>query len=210
MPTDTKHNMAVDPATGEIVAPSSVMTADEATTAITLRSAEGGGLVPRLTAREVLARLAAKAVELTEDDEAASDAIAESILMAETFEEILASQETVSSLDMIDVPFTLVKTSMMASSKSEKPSVYLVLRGRLVSNNDLVNITAGAKSVILQALVLEERGFLPAEVVIRRKSEATARGRYPLWLEAHTADKAVAVAVNPGTPDHDGNPEDPF
>lgn len=121
-----------------------------------------------------------------EDAEAASRAIIDRVLSAETPEDVMeaANAQTTPAKDLIGVPLVLRGVRFMPSSiEGEGPSVFAVLDAVHADDGEAFTITTGARTVLAQVLKLDQLKAYPwGPVQFVEADTPTASGFYPMQL----------------------------
>lgn len=116
--------------------------------------------------------------------------IALRILESETAEEILNPAETVDAEDLAGAPFVLNAVAISRSNKDGGIGYFATLDATHPETGERMAISCGAANVVVQAVSLYERGFLPIKVFIEVAAKATSRGFYPLTLRLFEKEEA--------------------
>lgn len=121
------------------------------------------------------------------DPEVMSQAIAQRIADAESFDEVFRPQSLPSwGRQFLGIPVRIRDVRLNRSTKSEDgksgPSVYAVVDLLVVETGEMVTVQCGGRNVLVQLLKIVEKRW--TEQTYRLVSKPTGSGYDVLWLEA--------------------------
>lgn len=102
------------------------------------------------------------------------------ILSAESLEEMLAPQGTISAEDLLGVPVRFNDVHFNESTYGEGKEFYAIADG-IVDGKGVV-ISCGARTVMMMLFKAKTEGWLPFTATFERSPTPTAAGFYPIWL----------------------------
>ena len=120
---------------------------------------------------------------LQEDPEAIARRIDAQIIDAVSADEVLGGSSVLHAQDYLDTPFSLRSVTFRPSDQGSLP--FFAVLTIVDAAGELITMTCGARTVMLKAAVLADRGWLPRWVKIVEDGK-TAAGNVPLNLVAAT------------------------
>jgi len=123
-----------------------------------------------------------KAPEI-QDPAAVEEEILRGILAAQTPEEALRGGKLTSARDVIGVPLTIRGVRYNRSSFETREAAYAVIDAVDRRTGEVLTIGCGARKVMAQLWVFDQRGWLPAELIISESANQTANGYRVMQLE---------------------------
>ena len=106
------------------------------------------------------------------------------ILSAETAEDVLRPQNTVSAEDILGVPLHVTNVRWMQSRvKDAAIPVFALIEATRGDDGAAVIVSCGALQVMASCLRLAQLGAIPFDAIFVQKDTPTASGYYPIWME---------------------------
>lgn len=134
-----------------------------------------------------------------EDPEMVAREVVKRILTATSIDDVLKPQTLIHAEDMLWVPIEVTDVRFNQSDKEGNlTGAYAVIDAKRMDTGQQVQISCGGQNVMAQLYQLKRLEALPLPVRLRQADKPTARGYYPLWLEAVTPDQVAATP--PGEP----------
>lgn len=122
---------------------------------------------------------------VTIDDPAAIEQeIIAKVLSAESADDVLAVEDTVSLKDIVDQELRVNDVKWNRSKLDGRHPVYAVIDATRIADGERMVVTTSASRVMAQLLKLAQLGALPRDVIARQSGQPTEDGFYPLRLEA--------------------------
>lgn len=104
--------------------------------------------------------------------------IFQQMLQANSLEELLTPQQVISWRDILDEPVTVKSVRFNESDFGDGDGIYAVIDGEI--GGKPVVLSCGARTPMIQLLIAQHQGWLPARLILTQSLRKTAAGYYPL------------------------------
>lgn len=118
------------------------------------------------------------------DPKEATVQIMDRIFKAETLEDMFAVMNTSGADELIGRPLKIKAFQWFKSAFEDGPGAYAVAEVTMLDTNEERTATFGGANVVAMIARMADLGKLDTPVRMVKAEKATARGFYPLWLQA--------------------------
>lgn len=104
--------------------------------------------------------------------------IFEQMLRATSLDELLTPQTVLSWRDMLDTPVLVKSVRFNESDFKDGLGLYAIMDAEV--DGQSVIMSCGARTPMVQLLIAQHQGWLPARLMLQKSLRATSEGYYPL------------------------------
>lgn len=117
-----------------------------------------------------------------ESAEQIQERILRNVLASGSITDLLNAGSATPAQELYDVPLKFTGIRASESEYQDGPELYLHVDARILSNDDAVTVSCGARDVVMKLLVADQRGWFPFDAVITQAKKPTKDGFYPVFL----------------------------
>jgi hypothetical protein len=118
-----------------------------------------------------------------QDSNEIEDEIVRRILAAQSPDEALGAGRLTQARDLIGVPLTIRGVRFNQSGFDTREGVYAVMDAVDHRTGEVLSVGCGARKVLAQLWVFQQRGWYPAELMITESANQTSNGYRVMQLE---------------------------